>query len=129
MTFRMSRLAGTMLATALALGTVVAFPASTAAREEQKERDCVGPARWRLEVQNEDGGLQVDLRIRDARAGSTWHITMRHEGNRFVNVTRRADEDGEIRLRRQRRNTRGTDTFRFRAAGPGDQVCRGVLVF
>jgi hypothetical protein len=129
MAFRMTRLAGTMFATALALGTVVALPATTAAREEQKERDCVGPARWRLEVENEDGGLQVDLRIRDARAGSMWHITMRQEGSKFLDVTRRADEDGEIRLRRQRRNMAGTDTFRFRAAGPGDQVCRGVLVF
>jgi hypothetical protein len=118
-----------MFATALALGTVVALPATTAAREEQKERDCAGPARWRLEVENEDGGLQVDLRIRDARPDSRWHITMKQEGNEFLDVTRRADEDGEIRLRRQRGNTRGTDTFRFVANGPGDQECRGVLVF
>jgi hypothetical protein len=113
----------------LAIGAIAVAGAPAAAREEQKDRDCTGPARWRLEVENEDRGLQVDLRIRDARPGSHWHIVLKQEGDRFLVTDRTANDKGEIRIRRQRPNMLGPDLFRFRATGPGDQACRGTLEF
>ena len=115
----------------LALGAALAVAGPTAAGgagEVEREGDCTGNAEWRLEVEHEDGGLQVDLRIRqDDQAGKLWDIRIRHDGVRFFKGTRRTDENGEIRIRRQRPNTAGTDRFSFRAFGPGSQTCRGAV--
>jgi hypothetical protein len=115
-------------AAALALAGVLALGAPASAREVQREGDCVGPADWRLEVENEVGGLQVDLRIRGPENRS-WDVRIKQNGNRFFHDTRNTGPDGEFRIRRQRPNTAGTDDIFFRALGPGDQVCQGRILF
>ena len=125
MTTRTNRLVGVA---AMAATTVLALAAPVSAREIQREGDCSGPAEWRLEVENEDGGLQVDLRIRGPER-RRWDVRIVQDGQRFFKGDRDTGSDGEFRIRRQRPNTRGTDTISFRAFGPGDQVCHGRIVF
>ena len=119
-----------LLGATLAMSALFAAsgPVAAAHIEVQREGNCSGNADWRLEVEHENSGLQVDLRIRqDDQAGRVWEIRMRQNGVRFFNETRTTNQDGEIRIRRQRPNTAGDDTFFFKAIGPNDQVCRGSV--
>ena len=120
-----------LLATSLALGALVlaAAPATAGgAGAAEREGNCTSSAEWRLEVEREDGGLQVDLRIRqDDQAGRMYDIRIRQNGNKFFDANRTTNADGEIRLRRQRPNTAGSDTFSFKALGPGTIVCHGSV--
>ena len=113
---------------ALAATTLLASVGPVSAREVQREGGCAGPADWRLEVENEDGGLQVNLRIRGPE-DRTWDVRIKQDGNRFFRADRSTGGDGEFRIRRQRPNTRGTDTIVFHAFGPGSQECHGRVVF
>lgn len=121
----------TLLGATLGLSALLAVSAPVAAGdpgEVQRQGDCSGNADWRLEVEPEDGGLQVDLRIRqDDQAGRVWDIRIKQNGERFFRADRTTDEDGEIRIRRQRPNTAGDDRFFFKAIGPGGQTCSGGL--
>lgn len=125
------RRTASVLATSLALGALVlaASPVTAGgAGGVEREGNCSTSADWRLEVEREDGGLQVDLRIRqDDQPGRVYDIRIRQNGNKFFDQDRITDEDGEIRLRRQRPNTAGSDTFFFKALGPGTIVCRGSV--
>jgi hypothetical protein len=125
------RLLASLAGATLAMGALLAAGGPAAAGgtgEVEREGDCSGNADWRLEVEREDGGLQVDLRIRqDDQAGKVWDIRIRQDGVRFFKALRTTNEDGEIRIRRQRPDTRGPDTFSFKAFGPGSQTCRGSV--
>ncbi len=121
----------TLLGVAFAMSALVAVSSPVAAdgaAEVQREGDCSGNADWRLEVEREDGGLQVDLRIRqDDQPGQVWDIRIKQNGERFFRADRTTNEDGEIRIRRQRPNTAGDDRFFFKAIGPNGQTCAGGL--
>lgn len=121
----------TFLGATLVMSSLLAVSAPVAAGDAgqvQREGSCSGNADWRLEVEPEDGGLQVDLRIRqDDQPGRVWDIRIRQNGERFFRANRTTDEDGEIRIRRQRPDTAGDDRFFFKAIGPGGQVCAGGL--
>jgi hypothetical protein len=112
-------------AVVLAIGAMFATTGVALGHEIQREGDCTNSnADWRIEVEHEDGGFQVDVRIRSEVPGQVWRLRIRHDGNLFYDQNRTTNEDGEIRIRRQRPNTAGEDVFRFRATR-GDAVCRG----
>jgi hypothetical protein len=70
----------------------------------------------------------VDLRIRSPE-DRTWDMRVKQDGSRSFRADRSTGSDGEFRIRRQRPNTRGTDTIVFHAYGPGSQECHGRNVF
>ena len=60
-------------------------------------------------------------------AGTTWTIVIRHDGKRVGKVTRTADAEGYVDLDVNRPDTRGKDTFSFRATGPGGATCKVTI--
>ena len=126
-TSRMPRVAPILGAVILAIGAMFASTGAALGHEIQREGNCTnGSADWRIEVEHEDGGFQVDVRIRSEVAGQVWHLRIKHDGLVILDQDRTTNADGEFRVRRQRPNTAGTDTFKFRAVR-GDQVCRGSV--
>ena len=114
---------------AVVLGVTAMFASTSAVlgHEIERQGDCTnGNTDWRLEVEHEDGGFQVDLRIRPRVAGQVWHVVIRQDGNVFFEDDRVTGENGEFRIRRQRPNTAVEDAFRFRATR-ADEVCRGTV--
>jgi hypothetical protein len=114
---------------ALVATGVLAVAAPTSASEVQREGDCVGPAEWRLEVNGEGGGLQLDLRIRGPK-NRPWLLRTRVDGVSFPNYAGKSStrDDVGFRIWHQLTNTRGTDAYSFRALGPGGEVCEGTVV-
>ena len=116
-------LAATVAATSLAVG---ALPAAAADRE--REGDCSARSDWDLELDRDDGEIEVDLEIDGRRAGERWRVVIKQNGSVFFDATRRADDDGDVDIERDRPDTSGTDRFWFRATSVRTgEVCQGSL--
>ena len=88
---------------------LVAGPAQAVDRSER----CDG-ARIELGVEKDDGRFEVEADVDNAPRGSQWRIVMLQDGNRFFADTRRADDEGDISVDRNRPNTAGKDVFKLR---------------
>lgn len=100
----------------LGVAALVAVPATTMlaapAHAVDKSKRCDG-ARMELSVEKDDGKFEVEADVDDAAPGSRWRIVLRQDGKRFFKDVRRADDDGDVEIDRDRRNTRGKDVFRM----------------
>ena len=103
-----------LLAVPLATTALTASPASAV----DKTGTC-GGARYELSVDRDNGRFEVEADIDNARAGSKWRITLRHDGKRFYNQVRTADREGDISVDRHRPNTAGKDVFKLRVKRVG----------
>ena len=124
---------------ALTAMSVVALPAAarhgaddgrgaTGSVERETRGECGGPGDWELELEKEDGRIEVKVKIHGHRAGRLWSIRIHHDGSLVTSILRRANDRGRITVERVRADHSGRDTFRFRAVDQvnGD-VCAGAL--
>ncbi len=111
----------TGLVATLAVPTAVLAAAPAYADIERTSR-CAG-AEFELSVDREHGGFEVDADIDDARPGSSWRVTLRHDGKVFYSQVRQADREGDISVDRFRNNTRGKDKFRLKVTPVGGRSC------
>src|SRR5262245_29733561 len=100
---------------ALASLAAMAVPASAADVERERHGSCTGSSDWELELEKEDGRLEVKVDVDTRRIGRAWRVRIWHDGVRTTNVVRRTDRHGDIEVDRSRANHRGVDAFRFRA--------------
>lgn len=106
------RLTATLATTALVATPLAIATASPAAAADREFR--YAGAEIDFDVEKDDGRFEVDVEIDDAKPGSRWLVVLRHDGQRFHKAVHRADRDGEIDIDKDRRNTRGADTFKLR---------------
>lgn len=98
----------------LAAGTVLAaVPAHADGPEKDREFRVAG-AEVDFSVSKDDGRFEVDVDIDDAQPGSRWRVVLWHDGKRFHDKVHRADGDGDVDIDKDRRDTRGADTFKIR---------------
>lgn len=114
--------AGALLATPLAL---TASPAQAADREFR----C-GGADVDFDVEKDDGRFEIDVDVDDAKRGSKYRVTLRHNGKVFHKKVHRADGDGDVAdIDKKRPDTRGKDRFKItvkKIGGP--KACSRVIV-
>lgn len=103
-------LAATALLTSLGL---VAGPAHADGPEKDREFRVAG-AEVDFSVSKDDGRFEVEVDVDDAEPGSRWRVVLWHDGRRYHKKVHRADGDGDVEIEKDRRNTRGTDTFKVR---------------
>lgn len=106
------RTTATLGSLALLSAPMMVLTATPAAAVEKSKR-CDG-AKMELSVEKDDGRWEVEADIDDARPGSKWRIVLKQEGKTFFNNVRRADDDGDISVDRDRPDTAGSDTFKLR---------------
>lgn len=106
---------------AATVGTVVII-APPAQADVERSGTCAG-AVYKLSVEREDGGLEVDVDLDKARVGSSWRVTLRHNGKVVTSKVRKADREGEIDLDVRRRDRSGTDAFRLTVRPGGGTSC------
>lgn len=108
-------------------------PAAASARggdddEVRARGTCGGGAKSELKVKADDGGIELEFEVEHVRRGSSWKVTVVHEGRVVWRGTRRAGRagrgSGEFEVERQLRDLAGADRFRVRASGPGGVTCR-----
>jgi len=110
-----------MRRTTAALGTtalltslgLVAGPAHADGPGKDREFRVAG-AEVDFSVSKDDGRFEVDVDIDDAAPGSRWRVVLWHDGRRYHDKVHRADGDGDVEIDKDRRDTRGADTFKVR---------------
>jgi hypothetical protein len=118
-------------------GALVAAPLATVlapspASADTTKRGVCGPGSYEFQVDREDredgGGFEVSADLDRLAPGSSWTVVIKHDGTRVRKVTRSADNEGEIDVDVTRANTRGTDTFRFKAVpASGGSKCAATI--
>jgi hypothetical protein len=73
-----------------------------------------GQALVELNVDKEGNRFEVDGDVDNAEPGSTWKVVLRHDGDRVLTRTVRADVEGDLDVETLRPNTAGSDVFSFR---------------
>ena len=123
----------------IAAGALVAAPLATVvaaapASADTTKRGVCAPGTYEFQVDREDredgGGFEVSADLDRLAPGSRWTVVIKHDGKRAGKVTRTADNEGEIDVEVHRPDTRGKDTFRFKAvaAGGGSKCAATITV-
>lgn len=114
----------TLIATTALLATAgtTALVAAPAHADVERRGTCAG-ATYELNVDRERGGFEVDADIDDARVGSEWRVTIRHDGKVATSRVLRADGEGELDLDTFRRDTAGKDVFKLTVTPAGGASC------
>ena len=99
-----------LLATPLSM---IASPAHADGPEKDREFRVAG-AEVDFKVEKDDGRFEIEVDIDDAKPGSKWRVVLKHDGRLIHKKVHRADSDGEIEIDKNRRNTKGADTFKVR---------------
>lgn len=114
----------TLIATTALLATAgtTALVAAPAHADVERRGTCAG-ATYELNVDRERGGFEVDADIDNARVGSEWRVTIRHDGKVATSRVLRADVEGELDLDTFQRNTAGKDVFKLTVTPAGGASC------
>jgi hypothetical protein len=106
-------------------GTRTGVP-TLAATDVERHGSCSGSSRWDLELDTEGARITVDFEVDTAQAGTTWHVTLKHNGTAFFTGNRVTDHEGEFDVERSTPNASGTDYYRARATqAASGEVCVG----
>lgn len=121
-----------LIAGALVVAPLTTVLAASPASADTTKRGACGPGSYAFEVDREDredgGGFEVDADLDGLSPGSRWTVVIKHDGKRVTKVTRTADKEGELDVDVRRPNTRGTDTFRFKAVSAGSgSTCAATI--
>lgn len=114
----------TLIATTALLATAgtTALVAAPAHADVERRGTCAG-ATYELNVDRERGGFEVDADIDNARVGSEWRVSIRHDGKVATSRVLRADNEGELDLDTFQRNTAGKDVFKLTVTPAGGASC------
>ncbi len=95
--------------------------------DDDLERNArCGDARVELSVDRENQGFEVDGDVDDAKPGSSWKVVIRHDGDKVLARTLKADAEGDLDVDTLRPNTAGNDVFTLRVKNlsAGSQACK-----
>ncbi len=89
--------------------------ALTDRRDDDTERTIAcGQALVELNVDQEPNAFEVDGDIDNANPGSAWKVVLRHDGDKVLARTVKADYEGELEVGTMRPDTSGSDVFTLR---------------
>jgi len=110
----------------LSLALLVFCSSSAIAKDGDVEvgGTCTGASSAKLDLSEEDGGIEVEFEVDQNRNGVTWKVTLRRNGKvaaRTQGTT--AAPSGSFEIRRLLADGAGTDTVFARAVSPSGEVC------
>ncbi|HMJ36990.1 MAG TPA: hypothetical protein VK501_23995 [Baekduia sp.] len=108
-----------------------ALPAGAAARgggdrnEVRVNGTCGGGVRSELKLKSDDGGIEAEFEVHQARGGSAWSVTIAQEGRvAWRGRVRTGRSSRAFTLHRRLRDYAGADGVTVRASGPSGVTCR-----
>jgi hypothetical protein len=117
----------------LMTAALLAAPGLAAARhggDRQEVRvtgTCGGGVRSALKLKSDDGGIEAELEVHQARGSSAWRVVIAQERRVAWRGTVRAGRASRsFELHRRLRDYAGADRVSVRAAGPGGVTCRAL---
>jgi hypothetical protein len=122
-----------LLALALVGGAMIAVPATAAAKDGDVIRtgSCTNNSDWKLKLSPEDGRIEVEFEVDTPKAGQTWNVRIKKNGNVIWKGTRTTNvASGSFSVRKVTGNPAGSDFFVGRAKNPKTgEICRGTGTF
>ena len=105
---------------ALIAAGAVAVPGSAVliaapATADVERHGAIGSGDYEFSVDREGAGYEVSFDIDHVKPGTRWKVVLRHDGNRFLTRTLKADREGELDIEAHRPNTSGQDVFKVKA--------------
>lgn len=88
---------------------------------------CGRGASAELRLKADDGGIEVEYRVRRGRSGERWSVVLVHE-RRVTWRGRVTTRDSGLRVRRMLPDLGGADEITARAAGPRGLTCHASAV-
>ena len=124
----------TFMVAALAATSLVATSAIAHAsddREVIRTGSCSARSDWKLKVDREDRGLEVEFEVDQNVNGDVWRVRIRQDGDTvFAGRRTTRGRSGSFEVERRVPNTAGNDVFRARAVNTRtDEVCKGRATF
>jgi hypothetical protein len=128
----MIRTTALIAAAALFAAPLATVLAAAPASADTTKRGVCGQGSYEFQVDREDredgGGFEVSTDLDRLAPGSSWTVVIKHDGKRVGKVTRTPDREGELDVDVNRPNTRGPDTFRFKAVAAGGGARCGATI-
>lgn len=117
-----------------ALLALLVPPGSALASDDDRDRDevrvagrCGAGATSKLEVERDDGVLEVELEIDHNRNGVAWRVALVHERRvAWKGTVRTRPPRGSFTVERLLVDLPGADTVTARATGPNGLTCRAT---
>jgi hypothetical protein len=129
MTLTRNRIFATTASLVAAGGLLLATaPAALADDEKEKDGDCSMKSDWELELEKDDGKIEIEFDVDTPRSGQTWRVRVLHNGDLSYKGKRVTDDDGEYEVDRKVRDRAGKDRIVVRGVNAKTgEVCRGAL--
>ena len=105
---------------ALIAAGAVAVPASAVliaapASADVERHGAIGSGDYEFSVDREGARYEVNFDIDHVKPGTRWKVVLRHDGERILTRTLKADHEGELDIETHRPNTSGKDVFKVKA--------------
>jgi L,D-peptidoglycan transpeptidase YkuD (ErfK/YbiS/YcfS/YnhG family) len=109
-------------------GLLLAAAPSAHAAEVTKRGDCSKSSTWKLELETDDGKIEVDFDAYTAKSGKTWKYKVKQNGVVQHKGKTVSERDGDVDVDKDVDNRSGTDTIVVRVEQPqSGEVCRAKL--
>jgi hypothetical protein len=130
------RLTGGLITTGLLAAALVGGAGSASAHggggDDGKVRatgSCSAGTHQKLVAGRDDGRIEVELEVDADRAGETWHVTMSHDGSRFLSRSRvTRGRSGSFEISRRVVDRAGKDRITAVATHAGERCTATVVV-
>ena len=127
----MSKRARVLTAAGVAAGMIIgsgliAAPAN-AEINRSAQGTCTSGAVWDLDVERDDGMLEIDFDVDRARPSENFRVVVKVNRQRVWRTNLRTDRDGDVWFTRMVRDRRGPDRVTVRMVSPRGDVCRGSV--
>ena len=106
--------------------TMMAAPAN-AEIERSAQGTCKSGAIWDLDVERDDGLLEIDFDVDRARPGEVYRATVKVNKKRVWRANLRTDSDGDVWFTRMVRDRKGPDRITVRLVSNKGDVCRAKV--
>lgn len=105
---------------------IIAAPAN-AEINRSAQGTCTSGAIWDLDVERDDGMLEIDWDVDRARPVERFRVVVKVNNQRVWRANVRTDRDGDVWFTRMVRDRQGPDTVSVRMVSPRGDVCRGSV--
>ena len=124
MSRRTKSIAAATVATGMLIGSGMLAAPANAEINRSAQGTCKSGAIWDLDVERDDGMLEIDFDVDRARPAENFRVVVKVNRKRVWRANLRTDRDGDVWFTRMVRDRRGPDRVTVRMVSPRGDVCR-----
>lgn len=127
MSRRTKSIAAATVATGMLIGSGMLAAPAHAEISKSDRGTCRSGALYDLDVERDDGLLEIDFDVDRARPGERFRVVVKVNDKRVWRANVRTDRDGDVWFTRMVRDRQGPDRVSVRMVSPRGDVCRASV--